>query len=65
MTSSTQLTKDTHEHGQFLKARIEARHMEGIQRTKAVRTVAGHSIDVEDCTTLLSMLGLDPSDPAE
>jgi hypothetical protein len=53
------------EQGQFAKARANAELHEDIQRGRAMHTVAGHSIDAEDCRHLLSMLGLDTSKPAD
>lgn len=52
-------TSTRYEQGQFAKARAEAELHEDIQRGRAMYTVAGHSIDAEDCRHLLSMLGLD------
>jgi hypothetical protein len=48
-----------HEQGQFAKARADAEVNEGIQRGRAVYTVASHALDAEDCRNLLSMLGLE------
>jgi hypothetical protein len=45
--------------GPFARARAEAVRKENIQKARAVHTVAGHSLDAEDCRHLLSMLGLD------
>jgi hypothetical protein len=52
-----------HEQGQFARARAVAEIEEGIQRDRAVHTVAGHSLDADDCRQLLAMLGLDASQP--
>jgi hypothetical protein len=42
-------------------ARIEAEEqLHADQQRKAVRVVAGASLDAEDCRTLLSILGLGP-----
>jgi len=56
-----------HEHGQFARARAVAEIEEGIQRDRAMHTVASHALDAEDCRQLLAMLGLDASTvfPAE
>ncbi|MEU6646887.1 hypothetical protein ABZ863_30720 [Saccharomonospora sp. NPDC046836] len=37
---------------------VEDRHS-AIQNARAARTVADHAADVEDCSQLLAMLGLD------
>lgn len=46
------------ESGQFAKARALAQRDITIQRDRAARTVASHAVDAEDCSRLLSMLGL-------
>ena len=33
-----------------------------VQHGRAARTVAGHAVDAQDCSRLLSMLGLDTVD---
>jgi Family of unknown function (DUF5994) len=51
-----------HETGESFRARAaEELHTAG-QRANAVRTVAGHALDAEDCEMLLSLLGLDALD---
>jgi CspA family cold shock protein len=45
----------------FAVARTAADSIRVDQRAMAIRTVAGHALDVDDCRELLSMLGL--SDP--
>lgn len=42
-------------------ARARAAHEEHLERVRglAARTVAGHSMDAQDCQHLLAMLGLD------
>jgi hypothetical protein len=52
-------TSTRYEQGQFAKARAIAEIEETIQRDRAVHTVAGHALDVEDCRRLLAMLGLE------
>ncbi|WP_214404756.1 DUF5994 family protein [Pseudonocardia lacus] len=48
--------------GDWAKARVaEEEHSAGA-RTGAIRTVAGHAVDAQDCTMLLAMLGLDAKD---
>jgi hypothetical protein len=37
---------------------VEERHT-AVQNARAVRTVADHATDVDDCCQLLAMLGLD------
>lgn len=56
--NATGRSKGTRENGEFERARVEAKSFEKVQRDRASRTVAGHSIDAEDCGSLLSMLGL-------
>lgn len=52
------------EHGRFAEAReIEKLHC-AIQNRRAVRTVADHATDAEDCQRLLEMLGLDAEEGA-
>ncbi len=46
---------------EFTQARLDALDNLTAQRTRAARTVAGHSVDVDDCRNLLTMLGLDAS----
>jgi hypothetical protein len=58
MTWARHASPPQHEHGQFAKARALAKIDNNIQRGRAVRTVAGHSLDAQDCSNLLSMLGL-------
>lgn len=48
-----------HEQGEFAEARAAERAETERLSTLAVRTVAGHSLDADDCAALLSMLGLD------
>ncbi|OZM70332.1 hypothetical protein CFN78_25765 [Amycolatopsis antarctica] len=57
MNPATRRTRDV-AGGEFERARAQAKSFENIQRDKASRTVAGHSIDAEDCSSLLAMLGL-------
>jgi L-arabinose isomerase len=61
--TSAPYVRTRHELGQFAKARADAEVREDIQRGRAVHTVAGHSVDAEDCRRLLSMLGLEASRP--
>ncbi|SDC66851.1 hypothetical protein [Actinokineospora iranica] len=44
---------------EFTQARLDALDNLTTQRTRAARTVAGHSVDADDCRNLLTMLGLD------
>ncbi|MCO1654583.1 hypothetical protein KDL28_05890 [Pseudonocardia sp. S2-4] len=48
--------------GGSARARVAEEEHNAGERTGAVRTVAGHAVDVEDCTMLLAMLGLDARD---
>lgn len=48
-----------HPLGEFTEARAQAQRDETTQRGRAVRTVAGQSLDIDDFTSLLSILGLD------
>lgn len=52
---------------QFAATRADATRQEKEQRTKAMRTVADHATDAQDCQRLLVMLGLDgiTGEPAE
>lgn len=40
---------------------VEADHL-AVRNARAARTVAGHASDVEDCSQLLAMLGLDAAE---
>lgn len=53
------MTSATREQGRFAEARASEKIHCAIQNSKAVRTVADHAIDAEDCRRLLAMLGLD------
>ena len=48
--------------GRFADSRADATRQEQEQRTKAMRTVADHATDAQDCADLLGMLGLDEAD---
>ena len=48
-----------HEQGEFAEARAAEKAETERRSTLAVRTVASHSLDADDCAALLSMLGLD------
>jgi hypothetical protein len=52
------------EQGRFAEARASEKIHCAIQNRKAVRTVADHATDAEDCQRLLEMLGLDAVDGA-
>lgn len=59
MTAERWSGRTVHESGESARARAaEERHAAG-ERAQAVRTVAGRAIDAEDCSLLLSILGLD------
>lgn len=49
-------------HGARARAREAEEEHSADARTGAVRTVAGHAVDADDCTLLLAMLGLDARD---
>jgi hypothetical protein len=46
----------------FTRARATEADHNAVRNAHAVRIVAGHASDVEDCCELLAMLGLDPTD---
>ncbi len=48
-----------HEQSEFAEARSAEKAENARQCAVAARTVASHSNDAEDCTSLLAMLGLD------
>jgi hypothetical protein len=50
------------EHGRFAEARESEKIHCAIQNSKAIRTVADHATDADDCRRLLAMLGLDAVD---
>jgi hypothetical protein len=50
-----------HEQSEFAETRAAERAESARRSTLAARAVASHSLDVDDCTALLAMLGLDAS----
>jgi hypothetical protein len=48
-----------HPHAQFVESRARADRELASQRSRAIRTVAGHARSGDDLAGLLSMLGLD------
>ncbi|HVW43724.1 MAG TPA: hypothetical protein VHC18_20485 [Amycolatopsis sp.] len=51
---------DVLERGWLAGVRAEEKVLRDVQEGKAVRTVAGHSLDAAECAELLAMLGLQP-----
>lgn len=49
----------THTPAPVAQARAIENNQLVIERYRAVRTVANHAVDVQDCQHLLAMLGLD------
>lgn len=49
------------EHGWSAEARAAERERREEQAGKAAITVAGHSINADECKELLDMLGLEPA----
>jgi hypothetical protein len=52
------------EQGRFAEARASERMHNEVQSRKAMRTVAYHAADAQDCANLLAMLGLEVTDGA-
>jgi hypothetical protein len=55
----------THRHGDYHRARAAEDDHAQRERAQAARTVAGNALDSQDCSLLLSILGLDGSAGAE
>lgn len=53
------------ERGWLAEVRAEERVLRDVRERKAMRTVAGHSIDATECAQLLEMLGLHPDQARE
>ncbi|TVT38801.1 hypothetical protein FNH05_24150 [Amycolatopsis rhizosphaerae] len=51
-------TAENSERGWLAGVRAEEKVLRDVQESKAVRTVAGHSLDAVECAQLLEMLGL-------
>jgi uncharacterized protein DUF5994 len=51
-----------HEVGESFRARAAEERHTAVERNRAVRTIATHAVDAQDCRTLLSILGLDAAD---
>ncbi|HEX3787223.1 MAG TPA: hypothetical protein VHW44_05130 [Pseudonocardiaceae bacterium] len=52
----------TQVEGRLTQARAVEQIHNSIQNARAIRTVAGHADDAEDCGRLLAMLGLEAGD---
>ncbi len=52
----------THRHGEYVRARAAEDDHAQHERAQAARTVAGNARNSDDCSLLLSILGLDPSE---
>jgi hypothetical protein len=55
----------THRHGEYVRARAAEDDHNQRERVLAARTVAGNARNFNDCSLLLSILGLDPSEGSE
>jgi hypothetical protein len=53
----------THRHGEYVRARAAEDDHAQRERAQAARTVAGNARNSDDCSLLLSILGLDASEP--
>jgi hypothetical protein len=54
-----------HRHGDYDRARAAEDEHVRLQRAMAARTVAREAHNAQDCSLLLSILGLDQSDPGD
>jgi hypothetical protein len=55
----------THRHGEYVRARAAEDDHNQRERVLAARTVAGNARNFHDCSLLLSILGLDPSEGSD
>ncbi len=55
----------THRHGEYVRARAAEDDHNQRERVLAARTVAGNARNSHDCSLLLSILGLDPSEDGD
>lgn len=58
-------TTPAHRHGEYVRARAAEDDHAQQERVRAARTVAGNARNFGDCSLLLSILGLDPSEGEE
>ena len=63
--AQTDLRRSTHRHGEYVRARTAEDDHAQRERAQAARTVAGNARNFQDCRLLLSILGLDPSEPGD
>jgi len=54
--------RSAHRHGEYSRARTAEDDHALRERAQAARTVAGNARNDDDCSLLLSILGLDPSE---
>lgn len=55
----------THRHGEYVRARAAEDDHAQRERAQAARTVAGNARNSDDCSLLLSILGLDASEDSD
>jgi hypothetical protein len=55
----------THRHGEYVRARAAEDDHNQRERVLAARTVAGNARNSHDCSLLLSILGLNPTDGSD
>ena len=59
------LRRSTQRHGEYGRARTAEGDHAQRERAQAARTVAGNARNFQDCTLLLSILGLDPAEGSD